>query len=560
MYQKKLNRQSNNKNNDPYKYSNTSNTKLEKDSEINQEENITETKVVKRSATEIFKCNKTRSSNKTRTKKEQMDEKEQTVQKNSTKQNNRKGNKEWTTKQVKKSSLNKKNKQRDANIDRENDQDYQIDGLENNEKNKTNERKRKDKKTENKSKSSNLIEKLDEIISDVDEEINQKKLKSKSIKTLEKSSVNNANQGEQSEKELNDEIEKLHNENTNLNADKIEADKTEVLLNNMLVNIKENQQKINNNTEGIIDKSEFLNINSKDESKSQERHIQNDYGKSETVENKNVHISSNEIKKTILENDILDKCNANVTSVNKENIDELSPFDDIIDENDPKNKDSSLDIRNNCTEKKQEETLTTETHLENHIKQSSTIESVISKSTDENKSEEESSLVLPNNYRLHNSTNQTNYCMVEILYRRFANGLNPWLNEVSRNLNTEVNMVTRNMKGLIYEINKGKKDIYNYRELNDSDDHLNIYKDRLFLLRRFHESVRFNWLKKNNKLTNEDIEKSKGWFNSLMRSLSVRSNWHKKQRVYLKMLVAKFLKGELINFEKLFKKFNLLIN
>ena len=132
--------------------------------------------------------------------------------------------------------------------------------------------------------------------------------------------------------------------------------------------------------------------------------------------------------------------------------------------------------------------------------------------------------------------------MVEILYRRFANGLNPWLNEVSRNLNTEVNMVTRNMKGLMYEINKAQKNIYKYRELNDSDEHLNIYKDRLYLLRRFHESVHFNWLKKNNKLTNEDIEKSKGWFNSLMRSLSVWSNWNKEQRVYLKMLVVKFLK------------------
>ena len=85
--------------------------------------------------------------------------------------------------------------------------------------------------------------------------------------------------------------------------------------------------------------------------------------------------------------------------------------------------------------------------------------------------------------------------MVETLYRRFANGSNPWLNEVSQNLNTEVNMVTRNMKRLMYEINKAQKDIHNYRELNDSDEHLNIYKDRLHLLRRFHESVRFNWLK-----------------------------------------------------------------
>ena len=150
--------------------------------------------------------------------------------------------------------------------------------------------------------------------------------------------------------------------------------------------------------------------------------------------------------------------------------------------------------------------------------------------------------------------------MVETLYRRFANGSNPWLNEVSRNLNTEANMVTRNMKGLMYEINKAQKDIYDYRELNDSDEHLNIYKNRLYLLKRFHESVCFNWLKTRNKLKNEDIDRSKGWFNSLMGSLSVRSNCHKKQRVYLKMLVAKFLKGELINFEKLFKKFNLLIN
>ena len=274
--------------------------------------------------------------------------------------------------------------------------------------------------------------------------------------------------------------------------------------------------------------------------------------KSETVENKNDQISSNEIKKTTFENDSIDSCNANVTSVNKENTDEQSPFDDIIDENDQKNKDSLLEIRNNSIEKKQEKPLTIETNLDTNNNQSSTIESIIQKSTDENKSEEESSLVLTNNYRPHNSTYQTNFCMVETLYRRFANGSNPWLNEVSRNLNTKVNMVTRNMKGLMYEINKAKKDIYNYRELNDSDEHLNIYKDRLYLLKKFHESVRFNWLKMRNKLTNEDIDRSKGWFNSLMRSLSVKSNCQKKQRVYLKMLVSKFLKGELINFEKLF--------
>ena len=320
----------------------------------------------------------------------------------------------------------------------------------------------------------------------------------------------------------------------------------------MLNNIDENQQKIDNNTEGIIDKSEFHKINSKEESKSQERLNKNNFAKSETVENKNDQISCNEIKKTTFENDSIESCNANITSVNKENSDEQSAFDDIIGENDQKTKDSSLEITNNSTEKKQDEHLTIETNLDTNINQSSTIESIIPKSTEENITEEESSLVLPNNYRPHNSTNQTNYCMVEILYRRFANGSNPWLNEVSQNLNTEVNMVTRNMKGLMYEINKAQKDIHNYRELSDSDEHLNIYKDRLHLLRRFHESVRFNWLKMRNKLTNEDIDILKGWFNSLMRSLSVRSNCHKKQRVYLKMLVSKFLKGELINFEKLF--------
>ena len=241
---------------------------MEKDSEINQEENITETKVVKRSATEIFKSNKTRSSNKTRTKKEKKDEKKETVQKNSKKQNNRKGNKEWTTKQVKKSSLDTKNKQREANIERENDQDYQIDGLEKKEKNKTKERKRKDKPTDNKFKSSNLIEKLHEIISDVDEEINPKEVKNKSIETLEKLSINNEIFREKSENELNDEIDKIFNENKNLEVDKIEANKTELLFNNMLNNIEENQLKVDNNIESIRDESELLKINRKEESKS----------------------------------------------------------------------------------------------------------------------------------------------------------------------------------------------------------------------------------------------------------------------------------------------------
>ena len=245
------------------------------------------------------------------------------------------------------------------------------------------------------------------MISDIDEEIKSNIDNSKSKVVIEKPNENNENQREQSEKELNDEIEKLHNENKNLDADKIEVDKTEVLLNNTLDNIKENQQKIDNNIGGIIDKSEFLKINSKEESKSQERLNQNDYVKSENVENKNDQISSNEIKKTTFENDSIDSCNANVTSVNKENADEQSLFDDIIDENDPKNKYSLLEIRNNSIEKKQKEPLTTETHLDTNINQSSTIECIIPKSTDENKSEEGSSLVLTKNYRPHNSTYQT---------------------------------------------------------------------------------------------------------------------------------------------------------
>ena len=112
-------------------------------------------------------------------------------------------------------------------------------------------------------------------------------------------------------------------------------------------------------------------------------------------------------------------------SINKENVEERSPFDDIIDENDPKNKGTPLEHLSNNLLNEQEEPLNTEIHLETNINQSSTHESIIPKSTDENKSEEESSLVLPNNYRPYNSTNQTNYCMVEILYRRFANGSNP---------------------------------------------------------------------------------------------------------------------------------------
>ena len=137
-----------------------------------------------------------------------------------------------------------------------------------NEKNITKDRKRKDKPTENKFKSSNLIEEFNKMISDIDEEIKSNIDNSNSKVVIEKPNENNENQREQSEKELNDEIEKLHNENTNLNVDKIEADRTEVLLNNMLNNVDENQQKIDNNTEGIIDKSEFLKINSKEESKS----------------------------------------------------------------------------------------------------------------------------------------------------------------------------------------------------------------------------------------------------------------------------------------------------
>ena len=147
--------------NDPYKFWSTSDSKLVKDSELNQQENITETKEVKRSATIMFKSTKSRSSNKTRAKKEKKTEKDETVPKNLKKQNkNWKANKEWTTKQAKKSSLNTKNKQREANIEGENDQDYQIDGLEKKGKNITKEIKRKDKSTENNFKSSNLIENL----------------------------------------------------------------------------------------------------------------------------------------------------------------------------------------------------------------------------------------------------------------------------------------------------------------------------------------------------------------------------------------------------------------
>ena len=66
--------------------------------------------------------------------------------------------------------------------------------------------------------------------------------------------------------------------------------------------------------------------------------------------------------------------------------------------------------------------------------------------------------------------------------------------------------------------------------------------------------------KNNNKLIDEDIKRSKGWFKSLMKSLSIKSDCHKKQRIYLKMIEGKLLRGELINFEKLFKKFNLVLN
>ena len=126
--------------------------------------------------------------------------------------------------------------------------------MEKKEKNKTKGRKRKDKSTENKFKSSNLIEKFNKIISDVDEDTNTNRDNRKSIETLEKLSVNNENLRERSEKELNDEIEKLQNENKNLEVDKIEANKTELLLNNMLNNKEENQLKVNN-IEGIRDES-----------------------------------------------------------------------------------------------------------------------------------------------------------------------------------------------------------------------------------------------------------------------------------------------------------------
>ena len=166
---------------------------------------------------------------------------------------------------MKKSSFkSKKNEKiiKENNTNGENDQDYKLDWLEIQEKKERKRRKRKDQSTEGEIKSTNLIEKLHELISDVDEEINPKEVKSKSIETLEKLSVNKKNLKEQSENELNDEIDKILNENKNLEVDKIEANKKEVLLNNMLNNIDENQQKIDNNIEGIIGRSEFLKINS----------------------------------------------------------------------------------------------------------------------------------------------------------------------------------------------------------------------------------------------------------------------------------------------------------
>ena len=49
--------------------------------------------------------------------------------------------------------------------------------------------------------------------------------------------------------------------------------------------------------------------------------------------------------------------------------------------------------------------------------QISTSETMILNSIEENKCEEESSLILNGSNLVHNSTNQTNECMVEILYR-----------------------------------------------------------------------------------------------------------------------------------------------
>ena len=92
------------------------------------------------------------------------------------------------------------------------------------------------------------------------------------------------------------------------------------MLNNMLEKIKENKQIEDSNAKSIINETKSQMIANKEESKCQERFDDSSLAKTETLENRDDQnqqlndinqISSNEIKKTILENDSLDKCNVN---------------------------------------------------------------------------------------------------------------------------------------------------------------------------------------------------------------------------------------------------------
>ena len=191
---------------------------------------------------------------------------------------------------MKKSSFkSKKNEKniKENNTNGENDQDYKLDWLEIQEKKERKGRKRKDQSTEGEIKSTNLIEKLHEIISDVDEEINPKEVKSKSIETLEKLSVNKKNLKEQLDNELNEEIEKVLKENKKLEEDKNEGEITEETLNNMLLKIKENKQFEDSNAESFLNESKSQMIANKEESKFQEKLDDSSSAKTETLENRN---------------------------------------------------------------------------------------------------------------------------------------------------------------------------------------------------------------------------------------------------------------------------------